>query len=372
MPSRREEVRIKHQRVLEYLRSHDLDAVVLTQRGNFAWYTAGGLNHVSTADTAGVSSLLVTAGKAICITNNIEAPRMVEEELADLGIEVRAGAWHDEADLSRVWSTEIGRLRAACDVPLASLPAQVSRLGGDFATLRWVMTEGEIQRYRALAREVAECLESACRQARPGMSEQELGGRITACLFDRGVRAPVVLVAADDRVRRYRHPLPTTRRLERYGMGVVGGERHGLFVSTTRLFSFGPIDADLRRRHEAVCQVDSAMIAATRPDRTLGDVMEIAQLTYAATGFPDEWTEHHQGGSTGYAARELKALPKSMSPIRVNQVFAWNPSIAGTKSEDTLLVGPEGNVILSTTGQWPTTSYEADGQTWLRPDILSL
>ena len=55
-----------------------------------------------------------------------------------------------------------------------------------------------------------------------------------------------------------------------------------------------------------------------------------------------------------------------------NQAFAWNPSIAGTKSEDTILVGPEGNEILSSTGNWPTTPYPAGGQNWSRTDILEI
>jgi Xaa-Pro aminopeptidase len=372
MATRREEMLVKHQRVAEYLDGHDLDAIVLAQRPNFAWYTAGGLNHVGTADSTGAAALLITRDKALCITNNIEAPRLAEEELADLGIEVRAGAWHVDSELPRIWASCIGALRTAADVALPVLPAHVTRLGSDFASLRWVMTQGEIERYRILAREVAESLETACRRTRRGMNEWDLASLITANALTRGIRTSVLLVAADARISSFRHPIPTGLVFDGYGMGVLGGERHGLTVSVTRLFSLSPVGADLRRRHAAVCHVDAAMISATRPGRGMGEVISIAQQTYAEQGFADEWTYHHQGGLTGYLGREIRVGPGNPTPIQAGQVYAWNPSIAGTKSEDTILIGPTENEIISQTGRWPTTTYESQGRSWPRCDILEI
>ncbi len=372
MQSHADECRQKRQAVLEYLENHPLDAVVLTRRCNFAWYTAGGLNHVSTAADVGGASLLITPEQTLCITSNIEEPRIAAEELAGLGIEIRSFAWHDAGAAVRTWSDAIGSRRCACDARVAGLPDHVTALGGDFDRLRWPLTAGEIERYRTLGREVAESLESVCRTARPGMTEHELAGRIAGHLQERAIRSPVLLIAADERVQRFRHPIPTEKKFNRYGMAVCCGERYGLIVSCTRLFSFGPIEGELRRRHQAVCQVDAAMIAATRPGRTLGDVFAAATRAYADAGFPDEWRHHHQGGPTGYVGREVRATPDNPTPVYPNQAFAWNPSIAGTKSEDTILVGPEGNEILSPAGEWPTSPYVAAGRSWPRCDILDL
>ena len=103
------------------------------------------------------------------------------------------------------------------------------------------------------------------------------------------------------------------------------------------------------------------MIAATRPGRTIGAVFAVGEKAYAEAGFPDEWRHHHQGGSTGYVGREVRATPGNSTEILPNQPFAWNPSIAGTKSEDTILVKPGDNSILSFTGNWPTSRYLAAG-----------
>ena len=370
MPGDVHECRDKHRAVIAYMESHGLDAVILTQRANFAWYTGGRLNHVGLSAETGVASLLVMPDRTICITNAIEAPRLVEEELADLDIEVRSFAWHNADEAARTWSTVLGDMWMVCDAGTPGLPSSVQSLDKDFARLRWVMSEPEIERYRTLGREVAQCLEAGSRQARPGMTEHELAGKVVGELLARGIRPSVLLMAADDRAKRYRHPIPTGRKFAKYGMAVCGGERDGLIVSNSRLFSFGPIDEDLRRRHKAVCTVDATMIDTTRPGRTLGEVIAAAQKAYAEAGFPGEWTLHHQGGLTGYLGREIKPGPADITPIEVGQVYAWNPSIAGTKSEDTILVGHDGNEILSVTGNWPTTLYSGGNTRWPRCDIL--
>jgi Xaa-Pro aminopeptidase len=372
MLSRHDEHWDKHERVVEYLQAHDLEAAVLTRRCNFAWLTAGGMNHVATSADVGSASLLVTPERTLCVTSNIEGPRLAKEELRGLDIEIVPVDWHDPRALASRWHDLLGTSPCAYDARTVGLPAGAALLGADFDVLRWAMTEGEIERYRGLAAEVAAGLEASCRETRPGMSEHALAGRITGHLVERGIRVPVVLVAADDRIARYRHPLPTARRFEKYGMAVVGGERHGLHVSVTRLFSFGEVSDDLRRRHVAVCEVDAAAIGATRPGATLGNVFALICDTYAEVDFPEEWQFHHQGGPTGYLGREAKAVPGDTTPVQENQVFAWNPSIAGTKSEDTILVGADANEILSQTGDWPTTTYEAHGSSWPRCDILEL
>jgi antitoxin VapB len=51
-------------------------------------------------------------------------------------------------------------------------------------------------------------------------------------------------------------------------------------------------------------------------------------------------------------------------------VYAWNPSITGTKSEDTILVTETGNEILTSISGWPVISVDIDGDTIERPAIL--
>jgi antitoxin VapB len=186
------------------------------------------------------------------------------------------------------------------------------------------------------------------------------------------VQVIVNLIATDERIFAFRHPLPTDKKLERYAMLVLCGRRWGLVCSVTRFVHFGRLPDDLRRKAEAVAQVDATFIAATGPGRTLGEIFRGATAAYAEAGFADEWHLHHQGGPAGYEPREYVATPHSTDVVSVGQVYAWNPSITGTKSEDTILVGEAGNEVLTAVENWPTLPVTVNGQMFARPAILEV
>jgi antitoxin VapB len=245
-------------------------------------------------------------------------------------------------------------------------------LSGDLARLRANLTSEEGERFRALGRLCAEAMERAVRAVRPGQTEYQIAGSLAHEAQSRGAQAIVNLVATDGRIFNYRHPLPTSKKLERYAMLVLCGRQQGLVCSVTRFVHFGRLPDDLRRKTEAVAQVDATFIAATRPGQTLGAIFQRARAVYAETGFPDEWTLHHQGGPAGYEPREFIATPGSDDAVLLGQVYAWNPSITGTKSEDTVLVGETGNEVLTAIEDWPTLRVTVEGQDYARPAILEV
>ena len=84
-----EEIALKESRVKNFMQKNSLQGVLLKTQANFCWFTGGGLNEVTVADTLGVTSILVTADDRYIISDNIEAPRMMEDEgLADLGFKL--------------------------------------------------------------------------------------------------------------------------------------------------------------------------------------------------------------------------------------------------------------------------------------------
>lgn len=170
----------------------------------------------------------------------------------------------------------------------------------------------------------------------PNVAAAELASRVRA----RGFTVPVLLVAGEARQPVHRHPLPTDERLGRHALLAVTAERQGLHISLTRIVSFGPPPAKLRGLVEASAEVEAAMLAASRPGATTGEVLDVAAREYEAQGFPDEWRRHHQGGGiTGYQGREVFAAPGEGTRLPDGCAVAWNPSITGGgKSEDTALV----------------------------------
>jgi Xaa-Pro aminopeptidase len=356
----------KQQRIQTFLGERDLDALLLQRVSSFAWATCGAASYVNTVTSTGEATLLITRSGRHLITNNIEAPRLEQEEkLAEQGWEFHVGQWY-EAHSTLVALTHGVRLAADGPYPGAA------NLSGDLARLRANLTPEEGERFRALGRLCAEAMDHAARAIRPGQTEYQIAGLLAREAESRGAQAVVNLIATDERVFAFRHPLPTAKKLERYAMLVLCGRRWGLVCSITRFVHFGSLPDDVRRKAEAVARIDATVIAATRPGHTLGQIFRRATEAYAATGFPDEWHLHHQGGPAGYEPREYVATPDSADVVSIGQVYAWNPSITGTKSEDSILVGDAGNEVLTSIDGWPTLTVTVDDLEYARPAIVEI
>ena len=357
---------LKQDRLRALLAERHLDALLLQRASSFAWATCGAASYINTAATNGEASLLVTPSAHYLITNNIEATRLrQEEQLEAQGWEFRIAPWH----AAQTAVAELTRgLKLGCD---GSYPGAAD-VSHQMARLRASLTPEEGERCRALGRICAEAMNVAIRAIRPGQTEYEIAARLAHEAQSRGAQPIVNLIATDARIFSFRHPLPTGKKLERYAMLILCGRKWGLVCSITRLAHFGHLPDEVRRKTEATAQVDAAFVAATRPGQTLGQVFQRVQAAYAAVGFPDEWQLHHQGGPAGYEPREFIATPGSTDVVVVGQAYAWNPSITGTKSEDTILVGQASNEILTTIPDWPTLRVTVDGQTFQRPAILEV
>ncbi len=360
------ELDLKLGRVRGLLDQHSLDALLLQRADNFAWATCGAGSSVNTADTNGAALLLITPSRRYVITDNIEAPRLrAEEHLEAQGWEFRVAPWFER-------SAAVASLTHGLKMGADHAYGGATDLSGLFPSLRAALTADEGDRFRALGKMCASSMDAAIRAIRPGMTENEVAGLLAGEVLKRGVQPIVILIATDERVFRFRHPLPTGNRLQRYAMLVLCGRKWGLVCSITRLIYFGSMPDDLRKKAEAVARVDAHFMAATRPGRKLGDVFLEALGSYRTAGFPDEWRLHHQGGLAGYAPREIIATPQAEGEVVVGQVYAWNPSIAGTKSEDTMLVGEQENEVLTTIPAWPAISVTVNGCVIQRPAILEV
>jgi Xaa-Pro aminopeptidase len=259
--------------------------------------------------------------------------------------------------------------RVAADVDTLGLG--LPSLPDDFAELRWILTDDEIVRYRQGAKLAAQAMEDACNDISPGDSEHDIAGVIDDYIRRTGANPVVTLVATDDRVFQFRHPIPTSKKLQRYAMLVTCAEYNGLISNLTRFVYFGTLSDDLRTKQQAVCNVDTAINLATRPGRTVAELFRVLQQAYADNGFADQWQLHHQGGPTGYAPREAIADPTSLLTVHENQAFAWNPSIAGTKSENTIIVTSNGiEVLTAHSTNWPSVQGSHGQATLSRAGIL--
>ncbi|HVG06408.1 MAG TPA: M24 family metallopeptidase, partial [Thermoanaerobaculia bacterium] len=352
------EIDEKTERLVRWMEERRLGGVLLSKRPNFAWITAGRESGIDLSGESGVATVLVAAdGRRFLLTNNIEMRRFLEEDLAGQGYIPLERPWTGEqADPSDLLGP----------VPLAS---DVSEYGKEIARLRYRLTAGEIERFRGLGRDAGAALGDVCRGLQPGMTEREIGRKASEAMSALGADPIVLLVAAGERLARYRHPPPTEHRWEKDGvMVVVCARREGLIVALTRIVWAGPVPEDIRRRTRAAAEVNARLLAATRPGAAGRELFAVAARAYEELGYPGEERLHHQGGPCGYLSRDWIANPASEEVVQTPQAFAWNPSVTGTKVEETWI----GEEAVTATPGWPSLEIAVDGRICSFPDIAVL
>lgn len=360
----------KLERVARVAQAAGAAGVLIAAHHNIAWLTSGRHNRIDASRETGTARLLVAAdGRRFVLGNAIEMPRLLAEVLAGLDYEPIEYPWTDDQDPGFAVGTARrvlgdGAAPIAADWPLPdTMPIE-----GALGRARHLLTDGEIARYRALGRDAATILGNLCLTLEPGDDEREIARRMSDAALSIRARAIVALVGSDDRLRRFRHPVPATARWRHVVMLAMCAERDGLVVSLSRIVASLPPE-DLAERTRATAVVFGRLLAETRPGVAASALYATAADAYAAAGFPGEELKHHQGGAIGYRAREWVAHPKSREVVQQRQAFAWNPTITGTKVEDTALILGDDIEIITTTPGWPT--IEVDGgleasDIWLR------
>ena len=321
---------LRHERLGELLERRGLDAVVLRAPRNFAWLTGGAESRVDRALETGVAELLVTAEEITVLTTNIEAERFRTEQTP--WAEVKPHAWHEAPP-------------AAAGTVGSDLPQPgEADVADEVSSLRRVLDADAIEQLRAVGADARAAVEEVAAVVARGLSEHEAAGLLSGACERRGLFPSVLLAAADHRIAAHRHPLPHDGVIERRAMLVTSAERGGLYANFTMLVELEELPAETARRVAATNEILAGMRDATRPGRPLCDVFADCKRLYEEAGFPDEWRLHHQGGSTGYASREVIATADTHDAVQVGQAFAWNPSITGAKAEQTFVLtaaGPE-------------------------------
>lgn len=367
------EIAGKEHRLRAFLEAENLDGILIGTQRNFAWLTAGGDSHVVYNTEEGAALLLWTLDKKYVIAANNEMERFMTEELSDLGYEPVEFAWHsgisDGARDRLIRELTEGK-RIGGD--LIKVPAGIIDISKKFAFLRQQLTPEELNRYRWLALTAAEIVESVARATSPGQTERELQTEVAKKLFGKDIIPTVLMVAADERIRKFKHPITKSAPIYREAMITLCARRWGLVVAVTRHVYFGELSSAMRMKQASLGGVAAAMLGATRPGNESGGIVSAAQDAYKNEGYPSSWKLHHLGGAIGYREREYKAAPRSVQVVLDRQAFAWNPTLLGVKAEDTIFVQGDHIEILTDTGNWPRTDFEAGGRTSRIPQILTL
>lgn len=369
------ELEAKRARLRSMAEQLRLTHVALFNAPNVSWLLGGIDTHVLLSTTRGnvVALYVAERDRVEVLTTNNEYARLIEEELAspayvDVRREITVLPWYG-GSLELAVRERLAGGRAGCDILLEGAEVQV--LGAALRAAQAPLLDVEVERYRALSRLVADAVEETLMELSPGVTEQEVAAEVARRFLRAGVRPIVLLVGADERVRRYRHPIPTATKVKETLMAAVVGERWGLHACVTRMVHFGRPSPELRRRFAAVRHVFAALCEAATPGEEYRSVLEAAKKAYREAGFPEEWREHHQGGLSGYHLPDFRVTLEEGWRVQPGTVICWNPTIAGVKTEDTVLVRADGPELLSVTERWPRSPERAFGERNLvLPEIL--
>lgn len=360
---------------MKMLAAENLGGVLLNAQHNFAWLSGGKSNAINSSAENGACSLFVRRdGKKFVLANNIEMTRILTEEISAEEFEPIEFAWEDEkasgdfiCERAKSLLNENGAV--VSDLALNSKYRAIENL---IAPCRYSLTAAEIERYRKLGADAGAALREIFHKIEPGESELEIARKVRNALAIRQINSVVTLVGADDRIERFRHPIPTEKIWNKNLLIAVCAKREGLIVNLSRLACAGKIDDDLREKTEAVARVHAKIIAATTIGKSGAELYRIAGAAYTESGYDGEIRKHHQGGATGYKTREWVAHPISKEKVTANQAFAWNLSITGTKAEETFILTEKGAEILTDSPDFPKISAAIDGREFSSHGVLSL
>lgn len=365
--TRNEEVKIKLEKIRTLLKQKDLKAILLKKQPNFFWLTAGGSDFVSIATETGVVSILVTEKEQFIIANKIEYPRIRDEEVKDLDFNFLTYEWFEDRELDLVKKI-VGEKKVGCDVYIPDFIL----LDGEVKKLRFELTEGEIDRYKYLGENLSLVVEETLFKVKKGMSEIEIAGMIAQQLWKLNIQPTAFMIASDNRIGDYRHPIATEKRVEKKVMASVNARYKGLITTITRMAYIGKIPEELKNQYKENVEIECIMIAKTNIGEKLNIPVKAAIEEYEKRGYKGEWKLHHQGGTMGYYPREIRVTPDTDGVVIKNQAFCWNPTISGTKSEDGFIVTENQKIMITKPMIFPKLSLKIEGEQFIRPDIAEI
>lgn len=330
----------------KWLKKCNYKGIIINRRDNYAWLTVGAQNHVLSSTENGIAYYIITDEDVSVLADSSDIARIVEEQnpLNATPIEI---PWYEsmETHISKMilngnWASDTGI-------------AGTRNVQSELIDMRLHLSKKEVKIYREIGKACAEIVENVCRGIRVGQTEREVAATLKAECLKREINPDCVLVGADERILNYRHPMATDKKIERSVMVVLGGEKKGLNISMTRMVYFDEIPEEIRERYTKTQYIFACMQLMMRDEMTYQEYFEKIKQLYASEGYPEEWKKHHQGGPTGYACREYVATPGDKRTLKAGQAYAWNPTIQGTKCEETTYFDGTDVEILTKTENWP-------------------
>jgi len=356
--------REKCKRVRAFLEKSGFTGAVITTREHFAWVTSGGNSVLLRNTSLGAGSVVVTKDKQYLVAHSMDAERLYEEQAAGQGYELVVMRWY-EGDI-RERAAELAGKKPASDTDFPGTTNTYT----DFVDMHYPMTDLEVERERWIGRTVDRLFTEFAKTAKPGETEREIAARFHCLHLENGFEVDVLIVGADERCFRYRHPLPTNKKLDKYLMLHTVARRWGLHCNLTRFVHFGEPTDKIRKVYDAAANVAARVLLSLEPGVPFSDILAWEKRWYAKQGYPEEWRNHFQGGPTGYVIADA-ARCFTDKAVQVNQPYEWFITVTGAKMGELSMLTENGLEIPSfDQSGWPRIKIETELGKIDIPDIF--
>lgn len=365
-PRVRMDAALKRKRVRDFLVQQNLEGVLISRRDNFAWVTSGGDNHVLKNSEMGVGHIAITRDRHYLLAHSMDAARLYEEQVPGQEYELVSLKWF-QGD-PRCAAVELVNGKWAADTTFNDAVPNVNQA---LNILHYPLTELEMERCRWLGEQVGKILSKVAQEIHPGQREDEVASYLWIECLKLGIELDVLIVGSDERIFHYRHPLPTSKRIEQYVLIHPAARRWGLHANVSRSVCFGTPSNEVKRAYRAAAQLEAGLLERLTPGLAFSEIFNWQKQKYAELGFPDEWKNHFQGGPTGYVV--VDALRHTTpTTVQVNQAFDWFITITGGKVEELTLLSKDGVEIPSFQSPWPSYQPTQNGDGSGVPDLWVL
>jgi antitoxin VapB len=359
------DAKTKQERVRTFLEEQGLDALVLGRQDNFAWLTAGGDSRVITTSEMGFGYLIITGDQKWLVSHSMDGERFIKEQVPDQGYDLVTSYWHQASPEQKVLNLTRG-MAVGADFALEG----ARQYSQELVDLHYPLTDLDIERCRWIGLTVNNILTDVARNLQPGQTEQEVAAQLLYEYALAGMTIDVLIVGFDERVRHYRHPMPTDNRLQRYALLHPAARRWGLHANVTRLVHFGEPPSDTKRAIDGVATIGGHVATMLAPGVLFADILTEQIRLYRELGYSGEWMYHFQGGITGYALADPTRCRDQEARAIERQAYDYFITITGAKFEELTLLTEDGPTFASLGPGWPTRTIRTPKGEIAVPDVL--
>lgn len=361
--ARRADIDAKQELVAGVLEAMGCEAVLLLMPAHVAWFTSG-MNVRGLIADSERPGIYTNGRQRWLLCSNIDTHRLFDEELDQLGFQLKEWTW--EAGRAELLVNVTAGRKVTADRPFPNIPLVNDRL----RPLLRVLTPYEQEAYRSLGRLVAHAVEATARNFAYEQTEEEIAGQLGHRIFHRGAEAVALSVTADGRGSKFRRAGFTSTQVRETCVIQATAQRAGLYATTSRAVSFGPPPEEFRKGYDRSVRLAALFRSHTQPGESIGTARASEKAVLGGTTHEFDGRFSQAGYGTGrFAAEELRRAGHD-EKFAAGHAIVWQPRVGQAAAVDTVLVGPDAPECVTPPTDWPFKRVAVRGMVFDIPDIL--